>query len=436
MIAIEPGGFRDVLAAVLILSGALIMGIAALGLVRLADPFMRMHATTKAGVLGSGLVLVGAGVSFGDVWPVVASLAGLIFLLVTSPVASHVLGRAAYTAGAPLHVEDVADALTGVLARNVLDIDPARTARRRTLSLSPQSEATDMALIPLRSTHQTYPSAQADTPPIRHLTAWLMGGPNQSEASRVALDIGAASGATVVALSTLDLGRTISGPMPIGGAFWARWLGEQRRQKMREEAAKALAEFQDIASQRRVTVAARHEEAGFDSVRMAAVGTELFVVPAGIDEAGLPAHFTDEVAERVSKFGIGPVLRVRRRPLEVKRIAVIASNTPNCTRQLIDFIRTGLWRDATFVIIPVGHREETQRVAEALHEALTFHQRNVSTIADPIDVDSTREVIEARFRLIDLVIMGALSNRFGWFGSVREDVHEVAADTVPLTLMP
>ena len=43
-----------ILAGGAILLGAGIVAIAAVGLLRLPDPFTRMHAATKAGVLGAG----------------------------------------------------------------------------------------------------------------------------------------------------------------------------------------------------------------------------------------------------------------------------------------------------------------------------------------------------------------------------------------------
>jgi multicomponent Na+:H+ antiporter subunit G len=43
------------------------MLIAGLGVWRMPDLLTRMHATTKAGVLGAGLMLVGVGIHFGEV---------------------------------------------------------------------------------------------------------------------------------------------------------------------------------------------------------------------------------------------------------------------------------------------------------------------------------------------------------------------------------
>ena len=48
------------IAAILMILGTAFLCIAAIGVVRLPDAFQRMHAGTKAGTLGTMLVLVGA----------------------------------------------------------------------------------------------------------------------------------------------------------------------------------------------------------------------------------------------------------------------------------------------------------------------------------------------------------------------------------------
>lgn len=89
----------EVLAAVLLLLGAVLILVSAVGVVRLPDPYMRLHAATKAGTLGAALVLFGAAVHFATLAVSVKALVVFLFLLFTAPVAGHVLGRAAYVEG-------------------------------------------------------------------------------------------------------------------------------------------------------------------------------------------------------------------------------------------------------------------------------------------------------------------------------------------------
>ena len=84
----------EVIAGILVLTGAAFSLIAGLGLVRLPDIFTRMHASTKAGVLGSSLIMMAVGLVKEDpgTWARVA--VAIFFLLLTAPIAAHMIGRA------------------------------------------------------------------------------------------------------------------------------------------------------------------------------------------------------------------------------------------------------------------------------------------------------------------------------------------------------
>ena len=84
----------EILAGLLILAGGFFTLIAAIGIVRLPDLLTRMHASTKAGTLGSILVLAALALVIGT-GPVVAKVvATILFLLLTAPIAAHMIGRA------------------------------------------------------------------------------------------------------------------------------------------------------------------------------------------------------------------------------------------------------------------------------------------------------------------------------------------------------
>lgn len=87
------------LASILMLIGALFVLIAAIGVVRLPDLLMRMHAATKAGTLGAGLLLGAVMVSLPEPSVVVRAAAVIVFMLITAPIAAHVIARAAYHVG-------------------------------------------------------------------------------------------------------------------------------------------------------------------------------------------------------------------------------------------------------------------------------------------------------------------------------------------------
>lgn len=92
----------DVIIAILILTGSFLMLLAGIGINRMPDLLTRMHATTKAGALGVGLMVVAfAVVNWGDMAFVVRALAIVVFVILTAPIAAHVLARASYFVGVP-----------------------------------------------------------------------------------------------------------------------------------------------------------------------------------------------------------------------------------------------------------------------------------------------------------------------------------------------
>ena len=91
-----------IISTLLITIGTFFMLIAGLGLVRMPDLFLRMSASTKAATLGVGCTLLGVAVYFGDFATFIGAGAIIIFLLLTAPVAAHLVGRAAYQDGVPL----------------------------------------------------------------------------------------------------------------------------------------------------------------------------------------------------------------------------------------------------------------------------------------------------------------------------------------------
>ena len=106
----QADSLREWVTAVCLVSGALFLFVASLGVLRLPDVLIRMHALTKAGTLGAGLVFVASAVHFGGAGPVTISALAFLFLVLTAPVGAHAIGRATYRLGVPLwqatHVDE------------------------------------------------------------------------------------------------------------------------------------------------------------------------------------------------------------------------------------------------------------------------------------------------------------------------------------------
>jgi multicomponent Na+:H+ antiporter subunit G len=87
------------LAALLILVGSVFTLLAAIGILRLPDLFTRMHAASKAGPVGAGFILIAVALVSFDVAVILRALIGIFFLLLTTPVAAHLLARASSHSG-------------------------------------------------------------------------------------------------------------------------------------------------------------------------------------------------------------------------------------------------------------------------------------------------------------------------------------------------
>lgn len=105
--------------ALLVVIGALFSLLSAFGLIRLPDVYLRSHAATKSATLGVLCVLVGAFLYFLIRLEQVNAklLLGIVFVFITSPVAGHLTGRAAYRSGVPLWGRSVRDDLKAAMER-------------------------------------------------------------------------------------------------------------------------------------------------------------------------------------------------------------------------------------------------------------------------------------------------------------------------------
>jgi multicomponent Na+:H+ antiporter subunit G len=84
-----------VLADLLVVIGVLVMTIGVYGLFRMPDTYTQLHAASKAVFLGVIALLV-ASAATGDAAVIGRSALIGVFLALTTPVAAHVIGRAAY----------------------------------------------------------------------------------------------------------------------------------------------------------------------------------------------------------------------------------------------------------------------------------------------------------------------------------------------------
>lgn len=89
------------LSAALVVLGAMFSCLAALGILRFPDVYTRLHAASKAGLLGLGLVFLAVALASADPWIALRAILGAGFLVLTTPLAAHLLANAALKSGVP-----------------------------------------------------------------------------------------------------------------------------------------------------------------------------------------------------------------------------------------------------------------------------------------------------------------------------------------------
>lgn len=81
--------------------GVIFNALGVIGLLRLPDVYSRLHATSKVATLGLLGLLLGAAFIMGEV-AILRALALGVFMLITAPMAGHVIAKGAHEAGVPM----------------------------------------------------------------------------------------------------------------------------------------------------------------------------------------------------------------------------------------------------------------------------------------------------------------------------------------------
>ena len=89
----------DVLSWVFILGGVFFIVTGAIGVVRMPDVYCRLHAGGMTDTMGAGFILLGLSFQAGISLVTARLLIIWLFILVTSPISTHALARAALTGG-------------------------------------------------------------------------------------------------------------------------------------------------------------------------------------------------------------------------------------------------------------------------------------------------------------------------------------------------
>ena len=95
--------------AFMFLAGATFALLAAVGVVRMPDLFLRMQAASKASTLGLACLLIAAAIELGDSGSIARAVSIAAFVMLTTPVSTHIVARAANLTDVPLWEGTVVD---------------------------------------------------------------------------------------------------------------------------------------------------------------------------------------------------------------------------------------------------------------------------------------------------------------------------------------
>lgn len=90
---------QAILSVILILAGIFFMFVGSLGVIRLPDFYSRTHAVSKSDTLGIFLVISGLIVYEGPTLNSIKLTFIILFILLSNPVGTHALARAAFKQG-------------------------------------------------------------------------------------------------------------------------------------------------------------------------------------------------------------------------------------------------------------------------------------------------------------------------------------------------
>ncbi|RBW70468.1 monovalent cation/H(+) antiporter subunit G [Bacillus taeanensis] len=104
---------KEITISILLILGTFFIFSSSVGVLRFPDVYSRLHAASKSATLGVAGVLIAAFLFFLFEEHVVSGklLLGIVFVLLTSPVAGHMISRAAYRSGVTLSDKTVTDEL-------------------------------------------------------------------------------------------------------------------------------------------------------------------------------------------------------------------------------------------------------------------------------------------------------------------------------------
>ncbi|WP_082145206.1 monovalent cation/H(+) antiporter subunit G [Microvirga massiliensis] len=346
-----------------LVGGAVICLIAAIGLLQLPDFFMRMHAATKAGVVGCGLVLIGVGFAYPSpvIWMKIAI--AIVFLLLTTPVTGHLLARAGYVAGVPLWGGTLRDQLEGELERGQFEWPTAMT----------------------KTGWDRHYDRERERGTIARIVVALASGPDTDAAIGHAVALAKTHRAELVGLAIIDTKRLSNvGPVPIGGGYYAAQLRSSLIEKARHALAEAVQRFEQAAGAAGIPFTVAMEEGDPAKILSGQQSPDSLVMVGrrgwfdhGVSDAGI------EPLPHLVRRGIWPLIGVSGAPSEVRRISFVHDGSRHSDRTWKWLLMLDPWPQAAVRLMPDDNAaqddlREARAIAHGLRRSFE-EERGVAT---------------------------------------------------------
>lgn len=399
----------NALAVIFLVLGAAICLIASVGVLRLPDFFMRLHAATKAGVVGTGLVLIGVGFAEPSLgmWTKIAL--AIVFLLMTTPVAGHLLGRAGYVAGVPLWGGTTEDQLRGTLRRGAFDW-PGEAQGRGFMPPPEGRPGSLSAAVPCSEPRER-----------RRVTVCLASAPGMQETIYQAVTLAKVHQAELQGLAIIDT-KCLLGPRaaPLGSIFYTSQQRLALLEKAREALAGVVRQFEKAANAASINYSVRFEEG--NAVRLLAgpqgPGHLLLVCRhAWFDHGVLEKEF-DTLGHLVRR-GVYPLIGVSGPPGEIRNVVFIHDGSRYSDRTWEWLIDLDPWPDAALNLIHDDHVG-----SDALIEARSIALRKRRRFEEP--TPRPLPLVMADFQ----VVVFGNEGHVGWISQAK------AMDRIPTNDVP
>lgn len=123
----------DIIVGIFAFLGTVFVFLAAVGMIRMPDTYLRISVTTKAATLGIGLLLLAGAIHSNEIGITAKVLAIILFILLTAPVSAHLIGRTSYYSGVKLWKDSVMDDLEGKYnaSTEVLESDSKSSSEKK-----------------------------------------------------------------------------------------------------------------------------------------------------------------------------------------------------------------------------------------------------------------------------------------------------------------